>query len=118
MIDQMQLVTMQILDGGSFRRAPEVSGELADDARVVGLCLSWIMRRRDGRDGRDGRNGRNGLMVGWEEVMMRLLLKNEADCLTRQHQPRERLRSSTLSSHLNLSKADGRTANRVDVTFP
>ncbi|MGF6472545.1 hypothetical protein [Paraburkholderia youngii] len=28
---------------------------------------------------------RNGLTVGWEEVMMRPLLKNQADCLIRQH---------------------------------
>ncbi|MFB9123787.1 hypothetical protein ACFFYR_11365 [Paraburkholderia dipogonis] len=33
---------------------------------------------------------RNGPTVGWEEVMMRLLLKNEADCLIRQHKPRDR----------------------------
>src|SRR4051812_32382661 len=34
---------------------------------------------------------RNRLTFAGEEVMIRLLLKNEADCLIRQHKPRDRL---------------------------
>jgi hypothetical protein len=36
-IDQMQVVVAQVLDGGSIRRASKVSGELAHDAQIVGL---------------------------------------------------------------------------------
>jgi hypothetical protein len=38
-IDQVQLVASQVLDGGGIGRAPEKPGELAHDAQIVRLRL-------------------------------------------------------------------------------
>ncbi|GAB7541338.1 hypothetical protein CS8_010010 [Cupriavidus sp. 8B] len=49
-IDQMQLVASQFLDGGGVRRASEEAGELANDANITGLRLRCELAHSHGFD--------------------------------------------------------------------
>ena len=91
-VDQMQLVAPQVLNGGGVGRAPEESGELTDHADITGLRLRCELAHAHVVD--HALVQRTDILAGVRVMALLLLRKIEADCLV------PNMETESVSSHL------------------